>query len=179
MKLKPTFTVTHLSADNPPPDGSVLFTENGLPRILDRLLERVTGSPLSHTMIFLRHDGRPYVYEAYPPKVRKITWRKFVEETLPEREARFWTRRLGGLRMVVWSPREPFAHNTLVAMHGEAEDGLGVNYSMIWNWLRTECEALHCSEYVGNICEAGGLLISDGGKETPGSLFGKLLNSGL
>ena len=179
MTPKPAFAVARLSVDNPPPEGSVLFTENGLPRFLDRLLERVTGSPLSHTMIFLRHDGRPYVYEAYPPRVRKISWRKFVEVTLPEREERFWTRRLGGLRTVVWSPREPFARNTLVAMQGEAEDGLDVKYSMIWNWLRTKCEALHCSEYVGNICEAGGFLECDGGKETPGSLFQKLLECGL
>ncbi len=179
MKTQPAFAVARLSVDNPPPEGSCLFTQNGLPRFLDRLLERVTNSPLSHVMIFLRHDGRPYVYEAYPPKVRKISWRKFVEVTLPEREERLWTRRLGGLRTVVWSPRKPFARNTLDGMHAEAEDSLGVNYSMIWNWLRTECPALHCSEYVGNICEAGGLLTSDGGKETPGSLFHKLLECGL
>lgn len=173
------FNVTRLSVDKPPPDGSVLFTENGLPRILDRLLERVTSSPLCHAMIFLRHDGRPFVYEAYPPKVHKITWRKFVEVTLPEREDRFWTKRLGGLRTVVWSPQEPFARNTLVAMHTKAEVGLGVEYSMVWNWLKKDSPKLHCSEYVGNICEAGGFLISNGGKETPGSLFNKLLESGL
>ena len=179
MKTKTAFAVTGLSVDHPPPDGSVLFTENGLPRFLDRMLEWVTGSPLCHAMTFLRHDGRPYVYEAYPPKVHRITWRKFVEETLPEREDRFWTKRLGGLRMVVWSPREPFARDTLDRMHAKAEASLGVEYSMIWNWLKKDCPQLHCSEYVANICQAGWFLESDGGKETPGSLFGKLLECGL
>ncbi len=181
MKLQSALAVTHLSVDNPPPDGSVLFTENGLPRFLDRMLEWVTKSPLSHTMIFLRHGrgGLPFVYEAYPPKVHKISWRKFVEVTLPERENRFWTRRLGGLRTVVWSPRKPFASHTLESMHAEAEALLGIDYSLVWNWLRKKSPKLHCSEYVGEICQAGGFLESDGGKETPGSLFDKLLECGL
>ncbi len=130
-------------------------------------------------MIFLRHDGRPFIYEAYPPKVVKITWRKFVGVTLPERENRFWTRRLGGLRQLWWTPREPFARDTLDAMHAEAKAGLGTKYSMVWNWLREDCPKLHCSEYVAKVLQAGGILESAGGKETPGSLFAKLIETNL
>ena len=118
MKLHAPLTIARFSLKEPPPEGSVLFTQNGLPRFLDRMLEWVTGSPLSHTMIFLRHDGRPYIYEAYPPKVQKISWRKFMDVELPKRENRFWTRRLGGLRQLWWVPREPFAAHVLKAFQG-------------------------------------------------------------
>ena len=179
MKFQTPLTVARYSVKNPPPEGSVLFTQNGLPRFLDRMLEWVTGSQLSHTMIFLRCKGVPFIYEAYPPKVHKISWRHFVGTTIPERESRFWTRRLGGLQQLWWVPREPFASYVLKAMRAKAEEGLGVKYSMVWNWWREDCPKLHCSEYGAGIFEAGNVLESAGGRETPGSFYAKLLASGL
>ena len=170
--------VIRLSAEHPPPEGSCLFTENSLPGCLDRGLEWITGSPLSHVMILLYHEGQPFIYEAFPPVVLKVSWAVFMEKVLPKRADRRWTKRLGGLNAVWWSPQVSFDEGTLTCMRAEAEAWLGTKYSMVWNWLRVDNPKVHCSEFVGYVCEAGGFLTCDKGKETPGSLFNKLLQCG-
>lgn len=167
-----------LDPDKPPPFGSVFLMENTVPRPLDGILEKVTGSPLSHAAIFLQAD---MVYEAYPPVVRKMSWYKYVTEVLPKWEAQFWTRRLGGLHVFMWEPAFELIDGQRDVMVDTAEGYLGIKYSMILNWLfKWPAErALHCSEFVSRVWAATGLIETAGARDDPGRLYRKLQEMNL
>ena len=160
-----------------PWEGSVVFMENTVPWPLDAIVERATGSPLSHVAILLHRDGEPWVYEAYPPRVRRMPYREYVDEVLPKWEGKFWTRRLGGLNTFWWEPRQPLGEERLGPMRAKAEELLGVRYNMLGTWLFDwdGPRIMHCSKYVGLVCEAGGMMEAAGGREDPGSVHRKLL----
>ena len=58
-----------------PEDGSLIFIENG-----NKTVQRYTNSNITHVAIILKEQDKFYVYEAVPPKVRKISLDKFYEE---------------------------------------------------------------------------------------------------
>lgn len=166
----------HKELIDPPRPGSCLFTENLLPRFLDRLLERVTQSPLAHVAIILPDpSGAMVVYEAVPPCVRKVTWRCYIDEILPKWAAHRWTQRLGGLNTLLWEPREGLlSQEQISGMTKEAESLLGLKYGLFWNYL-WETWKIHCSEFVSQVWATTGLIEAGGGRESPGSLYRKLL----
>jgi len=162
-----------------PKEGSVIFMENSVPRPLDGLLELFTNSPLSHVAIFLYYENQPKIYEAYPPRVRKMSYIQYVEEVLPSWEKKFWTRRLGGLNTFWWEPPNGLLdEQALKLMRAKAENLLGTPYNMICNWLRENPNKVHCSEFVSLVYEEAGFITSDKGRESPGSLFRKLTKLG-
>ena len=164
-----------LDPQEPLPEGSCVFMENTLPRPLDGILERVTGSPLSHVAILLNDASGPMVYEAFPPVARKLSWDYYVLSMLPKWAGKRWTRRLGGLNQFWWISSRTFAGSDLSLMRSKAEGMLGMKYSLIWNYLFNAENLTHCSEFVADIFEAAGYFASAKGRETPGSLFKKLL----
>lgn len=174
------FVVGDLRADNPPPEGSLVLMENSAPWPIDKILERHTGSPLSHVAILLHFNGEPYVYEAFPPRVRRMTFKEYLE-ILEKWSNNRWTKRLGGLNQFWWEPRSGlFTSDMLVRMRAKGEGLLGTRYRLILNWWRDRGEKrVHCSEFASLVVEASRLIVSDKNKETPGSLFekAKLLNS--
>lgn len=58
-----------------PEDGSLLFIENG-----NRLVQSQTDSTITHVGIIFKKDEKTWVYEAVPPKVRKIEFSEYLDE---------------------------------------------------------------------------------------------------
>ncbi len=172
-----TFFTKKINKDNIPNDGSVIFMENTVPRPLDGIMERVTNSPLSHVAILLYYNNEPYIYEAYPPVARKMPFYQYLDEMLPKWEKKGWTKRLGGLNTFWWEYN--LSKDNLDIMKEKAEELLGMKYRLLLNFFFNMENAIHCSEYVSYIYEAAGLLISKKGRESPGSLYRKLLQLGV
>jgi len=152
------------------PDGAFVFMENTVPWPLDWAIEKATGYPSSHVGFHMFG----YVYDAYPPRARKMPLSEYEKE-LDKWSRQWWTRRLGGLRSFWWDPRGAFTGDELASMYSEAERLLGKPYSLILNWAFGRGEGwLHCSEYCGKIAAASGRVKSDGCRESPGGLLEKL-----
>lgn len=155
------------------PEGSVVFMENSVFKPIDGIIERKSNSPLSHTAIMLRFDGKPYVYEGYPPRYRKMPLTDYFK-LLEKWRGQRGVQRRGGLNSFWWEPRQGLlTPEMLKAMRAKGEALLGAKYSLILNWWFDK--GVHCSEGVGLILEAAGLITCDGGRETPGSVLEKVL----
>lgn len=160
-----------------PLEGSAVFMENTVPWPLDKIVEKATGSPLAHVAVLLNCGGEPYIYEAFPPRVRKMPYREYVDEVLPKWEKQFWTRRLGGLNVFWWQPSKPLEQWRLIGMRAKAEELLGTPYNMLGTWFFDwdGPKIMHCSKYGGIIYQGGEMMVAAGGREDPGSVFRKLL----
>ncbi len=144
-----------------PKDGSLVFWKGGP---LARIIERNTGSDLSHAAIVL--NG--YVYEAVPPKVRKVKWAEYVEEMA--RHQRQW-------RNFEWFTVTPKRNYTLIAilkMKRYADSQVGKPYQLRGWWQGRETRGLFCSQYAANTLEKSGLIESANYHESPGSLYAKV-----
>lgn len=161
------------TSTTPPPEGSAIFMQNTVPWPLSSIIKRVTNSPWSHVAVLLYSNEIPYIFEAYPPCVRVISLRRYLEKTMPEWEQQFWTRRQGGLLPQWWEPKF-IESDRLDRMRDKAISLLGTPYGLIWNWF-WDTTAVHCSEFAGLVYEAGGLLRSSGHRDTPGLIYRKLL----
>jgi hypothetical protein len=147
------------------PDGSVIFWQDGL---FVRPIQRQTGSHLTHAAVIL--DG--YVYEASPPRVRKVPLNQYLKEMEAKAQKRAMKRR--GFKIVLMQPRVPYSLGDVQAMIAYAESQLGRPYSIRGWWKGQEVRGVFCSEYAGNVLERGGRIKSGGVEESPGSLHQKL-----
>lgn len=147
-------------------DGSVIFWRGGL--LVGPIL-RNTGSDITHAAIVL-YDGNdePWVYEAVPPCVRKIRLDEYEKELQTQSQKR---------RDFSWfsmSPRKPYTVKQLAEMKKYAESQLGRPYMLRGWWKGYEVRGVFCSQYIGNIIERSGLIVSGNVRESPGSLYRKL-----
>ena len=110
---------------------------------------------LGHCATVLDDGGMPTVYEAAIPVARKLTVLGYAVQLALWAGDRAWGRRRTGMRLryQVWRP-PAVTGAELEAMRGEAEKWLGVEYSMIWNYL-TDSPKIHCSEMAGRVLETG------------------------
>jgi len=141
-------------------EGSAFVCQNTLPRPLDGILERVTGYEQSHIEVLLYFKGQPYVYGAFPPRVRKVPLDEFLERVVPRWKRHTWTRRLGGLKEEWWQPSFPLEEWRLRAMREVAEIHLGTPYNMVATWFGCWWAKgfLHCSYYAGLIYTGGQMI---------------------
>ena len=167
-----------LYIDQPPKNGSAILLDNTAPRFIERLIEKIGGSPLSHAAIILYDTkNKPWVYEAYPPKVQKHTWEDYLEVVLPHLNTKSWTKRQDGLEVFAWQPKAKFSYVQLLNMKYTADKYLGYKYGLFINYLK-DTKKMHCSEYVGIIYESAEIFVTDKNKETPSGIHRKLLESG-
>ena len=154
------------------PPGSFLFTTKPI-GLVARGIEYWTGYPETHVAIlFDDHEtNRPWVYEAYPPRARKMPLPEYMA-LLEKWENRFFVRRAGGLRPVWISP--PWLPAEVVLMHAKAEELLGTPYRLALNYFRGNDRAMHCSEYAGAVAAVTGRIEYEGHRESPGGLMRKL-----
>lgn len=146
-------------------DGSVLFWDSG---ILVRPIYRNTGSTLTHAAIILYVGDEPWVYEAVPPRVRRVplnTYRKKMKE----KEAR-----LREFSWFIMQPQPAYTASELLAMKKHADLELGRQYMMRGWWRGHIVRGIFCSQLVADIIEQSGRITSDNIKESPGSLHAKL-----
>lgn len=135
-----------------PPDGSVLFWEDGFGQ---RIIERKTGSYLTHAAVVL--GG--YVYEAVPPCVQKVPYAEYVANCKHK-----W---------FVIVPKTPYTDAQVKLMVAHAESQLGRPY-MLRGWNKRLTRGIFCSQLVSDVLGHGGKIKSDSFRESPGSLYRKL-----
>jgi len=146
-------------------DGSVLFWDSG---ILVRPIYKNTGSTLTHAAIILHVGGEPWVYEAVPPRVRRVPLNIYREE-MKRKEAR-----LREFSWFIMQPRVAYTSTELSAMKKHADSELGRQYMMRGWWKGRIVRGIFCSQLVADIIEQSGRITSDNIKESPGSLHAKL-----
>ena len=151
-------------------DGSVLFWKNGL---FIRPIYRDTGSELTHAAIIFYVDGVPYLYEASPPSVSRVSLAVYLKKLEAKQQKRAFQKR--GFTWFIMHPRTLYSVDEVKAMKQHADSQLGRRY-MIRGWyLGRESRGIFCSHLVANILEQSGRIVSDGYQESPGSLYKKLV----
>lgn len=148
------------------PDGTVIFWMGGP---LAKPILRNTNSDITHAAIILYQQGEPWVYEAVPPRVRKVPlaeYRQLMEVKLHERHPTTW---------FLMRPRIAYTTNELAAMRTYAERQLGRPYMLRGWWKGHEVRGIFCSQLIGDILEQSGRVDSAHTSESPGSLHDKLL----
>jgi hypothetical protein len=145
-------------------DGSVIFLQGGL---LERPIAKHTDSTLTHAAIVLYQGDEPWVYESTPPRVARMPLAEYVSllESKSEKHGFSW---------FVMAPRVPYSIRELTAMKEYADSQLGRPYMLRGWWKGREVRGIFCSEYVGNIIEKSGRIVSANYRESPGSLYTKL-----
>lgn len=128
-----------------PSDGSLLFLENSNP-----VVKSHTRSSITHVAIVLYEDGEPWVYEAEPPRVKRIKFDEYIKEVKKLR------RRCPKLKMWTADPSD-WEIIDIEAMKKYADSQVGRKYS-IGSWVKNRpSRGIHCGEYVLYILEKGGI----------------------
>lgn len=107
-------------------DGSVVFWEGGL---LANATFKHTGSDISHAAVILYIGKEPYVYEAVPPCVRKVS----LAEYKVEMEEKVHGQR--PFAYFVMQPKKRYTTEQLKTMKAHAESQIGRPY-MLRGWWR-------------------------------------------
>jgi hypothetical protein len=148
-------------------DGSVIFWRGGL---LVKPILKHTDSDITHAAIVLYNGKEPFVYEAVPPRVHKVSlaeYRKLMNEKVHEsRRPMTW---------FVMQPVDRYTRVELTAMKAHAESQLGRPYMLRGWWKGHEVRGIFCSELVGDIIERSGKIESGHIRESPGNLHDRLL----
>ena len=136
-----------------PTDGSLLFVENG-----NQVVQNHTDSTLSHVAIILKEENDFWVYEATPPKVRKILLSDYYAEVKSLNSKKKESR-----KMKLWmaNPTKPFTAAQKETMKKYLEGELGRKYS-IGSYLNGRAgKGIHCGELVGNALRLANLKFTD------------------
>lgn len=140
-----------------PKDCDFLLMWNMPPFVAD-IINHVSYSNACHHCALALRDGQDrllYIYDAYPPRVRRTLWFDYVDEM--RRWTKSWQYRWGRdpLRCEVW--RYPnVASSQRLHLVFEANAWLGVRYRLLREYLRGGPN-IHCSEYTGRCLVASAL----------------------
>lgn len=155
-----------VSASRQIQEGSVIFWDHGP---LYRPIYRHTDSTLSHAAIILYVGNEPWVYEAVPPRVRRLPLADYVRELEIRRARR------PQFSWLIMQPRELFSATEIAAMKKHTDSQLGRRYMMRGWWKGYEVRGVMCSQFVADTLETIGRITSAHYRESPGSLHAKLL----
>jgi len=130
-----------------PQDGTLIFLENS-----KKVVEKMTQSGVTHVAIVMNVSGEPYVYEAEPPKVRRVPlmtfYREIGERNRDDEEIRIW----------LLPPVEAYTERQCAKMNSYLESQLGRRYS-IKNYVRdVQGDGIHCAELTANALNRSGQL---------------------
>ena len=155
---------------NPIRDGSVLFWQGGL---LVKPILKHTDSTITHAAVILYVNDEPWVYEAVPPRVHKMPLADYCR--MLEVKSRRHAIQNRGFTWFIIQPRTPYTAEQLEAMKCYAESQLGRPYMLRGWWKGHEVRGIFCSQYVGDVIEQSGKISSAHIRESPASLYQKLI----
>lgn len=129
-----------------PVDGTILFLENS-----KKIVRKVTDSNITHVALIMNVDGKSWVYEAEPPRVRRVPLMTFYQE-IGERN------RDGDESIRIWlmPPNQGFNRTQRKRMLTYLDHQLGRRYS-IKNYVRdVHGDGIHCAQLTANtLCLSG------------------------
>ncbi len=129
-------TLLSLTAAADPVPGSLLFLQDS-----NRIVQRVTGSEISHVAIVMSHKGKSWVYEAEPAVVRRVPLTTYYQELADLNRSR-------KTKMKAWllRPERTYRSSELADMKKFLDSQLGRRYS-VRNYVRGKPgEGIHCAE---------------------------------
>ena len=139
--------------------GDVLLIWNMPYSIASGLIAAFTGAHCDHCATALPTvDGGVMVYEAQPPKSRKMSVADYLKQLEEWGNSKISWRQKNDrwLRCDVWRSND-ISIRQLVSMYTEAEKWVGTPYSMVLNYVFIR-KTIHCSEECGRILQAGGII---------------------
>ena len=146
------------------PDGSLIFLDHS-----NNIVERYTDAKTTHVAIVINDKDGAWVYEAQPPKVRKVKLSEFYDDIVRLKRKR------KKLRLWVYTPLEPYNDRQVKAMRDYLEQQVGRKYS-IKSYLRgRELDGIHCSEMVSRALEKSQRFrIFNPARTSPGELLRRI-----
>jgi len=143
------------------PDGSLLFVENG-----NEIVMAETESTLSHVAIIINEKGKPYVYEANPPRARRILLSDYIKSIKQENK-----RYHKDIRLWVRPPIREFSPRAVLKMKKYLESQMGRRYGLLSYLIDMPTKRLHCGELTTYALEYVGVHIHGSPhKQTPISI---------
>jgi len=125
-----------------PLDGSLIFLEN-----CKYIVEAYTDSSTSHTAIIMYEDGVPYVYEAEPPKVHRMTLEDYNKELATLNRDRKEDRQI---KAFIMQPDNPYSTAELEKMKSFLDNELNRKYSIKGIVRKRPSDGTHCSQLATN-----------------------------
>ena len=122
-----------------PEDGSLLFIENG-----NRIVQNHTDSTITHVAIIFKNDNDLWVYEAVPPKVRKIKLTEYYLEI-----EKINKRKKRKLKVWISNPDKPLSTDQKDIAKKYLEKQIGRKYSIGGYLEEKPVQGIHCCELVG------------------------------
>ena len=132
---------TLVTAASPVETGSLIFLQNA-----DKVVDTYTGTEIDHVAMVVQVDGKPWVYEATPPKVRRLTLPDYCKE-LAELNAT----RKAPVRIWLMRPNESFTKKQSASMKSYLDSQIGRRYSIRGYVRDKEGDGIHCAEFTANM----------------------------
>jgi len=146
------------------PDGTLLFVEGG-----NRIVENETESPYTHVAMIFNVDKEPWVYEAEPPRVRRLLLSDYIErvETHNKKHNRQW-------KIWLMKPKVLYSRSESLKMRTYLENQIGREYS-IWSYIKGKSgKGIHCGEITTRtLLRAGIVLRGNPCKQFPAGIMYK------
>lgn len=134
---------------NKPADGSLLFSQNS-----KKVVEEWTDSAFTHVAIVVNLAGEPWVYEAAPPKVRRVRLTTYYREIGLENKKRDDDK----IRLWLLPPDKPYSEAQANDVREFLKSQNSRRYS-VRNYVRNKPgDGIHCAELVGNVLTRAGKL---------------------
>lgn len=142
------FMLALLCAITPLEDGSLVFLEHS-----NRIVEGYLDNPTTHVGVVVTERGKQYIYEATPPKVRRVSLMSYYEEIIKENEDRDDDKKI---RVFIYRPKKPYNADEVAGMKQYLDRQLGREYSILSYLLGKVRKTTHCSEMASNALNATG-----------------------
>ena len=157
--------VAVLGASAPIENGAILMLQNS-----NKVVSGFTDSDITHLAIILRAEGRTWVYEATPAKVRRVLLKQYYSEiSLLNRDRQPATR--------VWlkRPRRAFSDDEEARLRNYLNSQLGRRYS-IRGYVRDDAgDGIHCAALTAEAMQrTGRVAFSEPQRENPSTVMLRL-----
>lgn len=119
-------------------DGTLLYLTNS-----NRVVETVTQSDISHVAMIVNVDGSPYVYEATPAIVRRISLSAYQKELAETNR-----RRAVDMKLFAKRPKRAFTSKERKLVKSYLDQQLHRRYSVKSYVWKKSTAGIHCAELI-------------------------------
>tara|TARA_Y100000034_G_scaffold78539_1_gene94397 strand:+ start:6553 stop:7101 length:549 start_codon:yes stop_codon:yes gene_type:complete len=151
-------------------DGTLIFIEHGR-----RIVELGTDATITHVAIVATDEkGVTWIYEATPPKVRRVTLSTYYKEIVELNKERTEENKQH-MRMWVMRPNVRYAASKVKKLKLYLDSQLGKRYSILSYITRRPGVGCHCGEFVSHALKRVGIELEHPCKESPQTVIEKVV----